>query len=92
LGRAHTVARKLKAGTIWINCYNLLDPISPFGGYMWSGFGRELGRHSIDLYPQIKSVRAKLIQPARPYCSATQHSQRSSQSARQETGRAQAPE
>ncbi|HUO05354.1 MAG TPA: aldehyde dehydrogenase family protein [Candidatus Binataceae bacterium] len=61
LGRAHTVARKLKAGTVWINCYNVLDPISPFGGYKQSGFGRELGKHSIELYTQIKSVWAKLV-------------------------------
>ncbi|MGH7933043.1 MAG: aldehyde dehydrogenase family protein [Candidatus Binataceae bacterium] len=60
IGRAHTIARKLKAGTVWINCYGALDAISPFGGYKQSGFGRELGRHSIELYTQIKSVYAKL--------------------------------
>ncbi len=58
--RAHAVARKLKAGTVWINTYGILDPISPFGGYKQSGFGRELGKHSIELYTQIKSVWAKL--------------------------------
>jgi acyl-CoA reductase-like NAD-dependent aldehyde dehydrogenase len=60
ISRAHTIARKLKAGTVWINCYSVLDPISPFGGYKQSGFGRELGKHSIELYTQIKSVYAKL--------------------------------
>ena len=60
LGRAHKVARSLKAGTVWVNCYNQLDPISPFGGYKQSGFGRELGRYAIDLYTQIKSVWMKL--------------------------------
>ncbi len=60
ISRAHTVARRLKAGTVWINCYGLIDPISPFGGYKQSGFGRELGRHSIDLYTQVKSVFVKL--------------------------------
>ncbi|HEY6420209.1 MAG TPA: aldehyde dehydrogenase family protein [Candidatus Binataceae bacterium] len=60
LSRAHTIARKLKAGTVWINCYGLIDPISPFGGYKQSGFGRELGKYAIDLYTQIKSVYAKL--------------------------------
>jgi len=60
LSRAHKVARSLKAGTVWINCYSVIDPMSPFGGYKQSGFGRELGRHSIELYTQIKSVYAKL--------------------------------
>ena len=58
--RAHKVARALKAGTVWVNCYNNIDPISPFGGYKQSGIGRELGRHSIELYTQIKSVYVKL--------------------------------
>jgi acyl-CoA reductase-like NAD-dependent aldehyde dehydrogenase len=60
LSRAHKVARALKAGTVWVNCYNQLDPISPFGGYKQSGFGRELGKYAIDLYTQIKSVWMKL--------------------------------
>ncbi len=60
LSRAHRIARALRAGTVWINCYNNIDPISPFGGYKQSGIGRELGKHSIDLYTQIKSVYVKL--------------------------------
>jgi aldehyde dehydrogenase (NAD+)/phenylacetaldehyde dehydrogenase len=60
ISRAHKVARSLKAGTVWINCFNQLDPISPFGGYKQSGFGRELGKYAIDLYTQIKSVWVKL--------------------------------
>ncbi len=60
LGRAHRVARALKAGTVWINTYLHVDLISPFGGYKQSGIGRELGRHSIDAYTEIKSVYAKL--------------------------------
>jgi acyl-CoA reductase-like NAD-dependent aldehyde dehydrogenase len=60
VGRAHRVARALKAGTVWVNCYNNIDSISPFGGYKQSGIGRELGKHSIDLYTQIKSVWMKL--------------------------------
>jgi acyl-CoA reductase-like NAD-dependent aldehyde dehydrogenase len=60
LSRAHKVARSLKAGTVWVNCFNQLDPISPFGGYKQSGFGRELGKYAIDLYTQIKSVWMKL--------------------------------
>jgi acyl-CoA reductase-like NAD-dependent aldehyde dehydrogenase len=60
VSRAHKVARALKAGTVWVNCYNQLDPISPFGGYKQSGFGRELGKYAIDLYTQVKSVWMKL--------------------------------
>ena len=54
--RAHRVAQRMQAGTVWINTYHPLDPASPFGGYKQSGIGRELGRHALDLYTQIKSV------------------------------------
>ena len=54
--KAHRVARAIRAGTVWVNCYNVFDPVSPFGGYKQSGYGRELGRTSIDLYTQVKSV------------------------------------
>lgn len=54
--KAHQAARALRAGTVWINCYNIYDAASPFGGYKESGFGRELGRHVLDMYTQVKSV------------------------------------
>jgi len=54
--KAHRVARAIRAGTVWVNCYNVFDPVSPFGGYKQSGYGRELGRSSIDTYTQVKSV------------------------------------
>lgn len=54
--RAHRVAQRIDAGTVWINTYHPLDPASPFGGYKHSGYGRELGRYALDLYTQIKSV------------------------------------
>jgi acyl-CoA reductase-like NAD-dependent aldehyde dehydrogenase len=60
VSKAHKVARALKAGTIWVNCYNQLDVTAPFGGYKQSGFGRELGKHSIELYTQVKQVWLKL--------------------------------
>lgn len=60
VGKAHTVARKIQAGTVWINAYGSLSAESPFGGYRQSGFGRELGRYGIDLYTQIKSVWVSL--------------------------------
>jgi acyl-CoA reductase-like NAD-dependent aldehyde dehydrogenase len=53
---AHRVAKRVQAGTVWINTYHPLDAASPFGGYKQSGYGRELGRHALDLYTQIKSV------------------------------------
>jgi aldehyde dehydrogenase (NAD+) len=54
--RAHRVARRLQAGTVWINSYHPGDAASPFGGYKQSGYGRELGAYALDLYTQIKSV------------------------------------
>jgi aldehyde dehydrogenase (NAD+) len=58
--KAHTVASRLKAGTVWINTYNLYDPASPFGGYKESGYGRDLGRHALEGYTQVKSVWVNL--------------------------------
>jgi len=54
--KAHRVARALKAGTVWVNTYNLYDVSMPFGGYKHSGFGRELGMHALEMYTQVKSV------------------------------------
>ena len=54
--KAHYVARKLQAGTVWINTYNVYDTAAPFGGYKQSGFGREMGRHALEHYTQVKSV------------------------------------
>ena len=58
--KAHYVASRLKAGTVWINTYNLYDPASPFGGYKESGYGRDLGRHALEQYTQVKSVWVNL--------------------------------
>jgi acyl-CoA reductase-like NAD-dependent aldehyde dehydrogenase len=60
ISRAHRVARAIKAGTVLINCQSGSDVTSPLGGYKQSGFGRELGVHSLKLYTQIKSVYCKL--------------------------------
>jgi aldehyde dehydrogenase (NAD+) len=56
LKKAHTVSRHLKAGTVWINTYGLIDASLPFGGYKSSGFGRELGAHAIEHYTELKTV------------------------------------
>jgi len=58
--KAHRLAETLKAGTVWINCYNVFDAASPFGGYKQSGFGREMGKAALELYTQIKSVWVNL--------------------------------
>jgi len=60
VGKAHRVARALRAGTVWVNCYNVFDVVSPFGGYKQSGYGRELSRYALDLYTQVKSVWIKV--------------------------------
>jgi aldehyde dehydrogenase (NAD+) len=56
VGRAHRVASKLQAGTVWINTYGELDDAVSFGGYKQSGLGRELGPHAVEAYTQVKSV------------------------------------
>ena len=56
IGKALRTARNVRAGTVWINTYNMYDAASPFGGYKQSGFGRELGIHAIEGYTQVKSV------------------------------------
>lgn len=60
--KAHKFASHIKAGTVWVNCYNMFDPQMPFGGYKMSGYGRELGKHSIELYTNIKSVWVNLAE------------------------------
>jgi acyl-CoA reductase-like NAD-dependent aldehyde dehydrogenase len=54
--RAHRVARALRAGTVWVNTYNMFDSSTPFGGYKSSGFGREGGPEVMENYTQYKSV------------------------------------
>src|SRR4051812_49061218 len=54
--RAHLLSKRLRAGTVWINTYGLMDAALPFGGYKQSGFGRELGIHAIEHYTELKTV------------------------------------
>jgi acyl-CoA reductase-like NAD-dependent aldehyde dehydrogenase len=54
--KAHYVARRLQAGTVWVNTYNVYDTAAPFGGYKQSGFGREMSAHALEHYTQVKSV------------------------------------
>jgi aldehyde dehydrogenase (NAD+) len=54
--KAHYVASKLQAGTVWVNTYNVYDTAVPFGGYKQSGFGREMSMHALEHYTQTKTV------------------------------------
>ncbi|VVM07008.1 phenylacetaldehyde dehydrogenase [Methylacidimicrobium cyclopophantes] len=56
IGRAHKLASRLRAGTVWINCYNVFDAALPFGGYKQSGWGREMGHAVLENYTELKSV------------------------------------
>ena len=58
--KAHYVAHRLKAGTVWINTYNLYDAANPFGGYKQSGYGRDLGKYALQQYTETKSVWVNL--------------------------------
>jgi phenylacetaldehyde dehydrogenase len=60
LSKAHRVAKQLRAGTVWINCYNVFDAALPFGGYKQSGWGREMGHEVLDNYLEAKAVCVQL--------------------------------
>ncbi|ADJ27478.1 aldehyde dehydrogenase family protein [Nitrosococcus watsonii] len=56
IDKANAVAAGVKAGTVWVNCYNVVDPAAPFGGFKLSGLGRELGEQALDAYTETKTV------------------------------------
>jgi phenylacetaldehyde dehydrogenase len=56
VGKAHRIASALRAGTVWINCYNVFDAALPFGGYKQSGWGREMGHEGLEHYTETKAV------------------------------------
>jgi len=60
INKAHRIAHKLRAGTVWINCYNVFDAALPFGGYKQSGWGREMGHEVLELYTEVKAVCAAI--------------------------------
>jgi phenylacetaldehyde dehydrogenase len=60
ISKAHRTAAMLRAGTVWINCYNIFDAALPFGGYKQSGWGREMGRDALELYTQTKAICTRL--------------------------------
>jgi phenylacetaldehyde dehydrogenase len=59
-GRAHQIANKLRAGTVWINCYHVFDAALPFGGYKQSGWGREMGQAVLSNYLETKAITTRL--------------------------------
>ena len=60
IGKAHRMAAELKAGTVWVNCYDVFDAAAPFGGFKMSGIGRELGEYALRNYTEIKTVTVAL--------------------------------
>ena len=60
ISKAHQLAAQLKAGTVWINCYNIFDAALPFGGYKQSGWGREMGKDVLELYTEVKAVCTRI--------------------------------
>jgi aldehyde dehydrogenase (NAD+) len=60
INKAHRIANSLRAGTVWVNCYDVFDAAAPFGGYKMSGIGRELGEYALELYSEVKTVYVNL--------------------------------
>ena len=60
IDNAMRISQGLRAGSVWINCYQAMDPAVPFGGYKMSGYGRESGREALEVYLQTKSVYVQL--------------------------------
>jgi len=58
--KAHAISNSVRAGTVWVNCYNILDTRAPFGGFKQSGIGRELGEYGLQQYTEVKTVTVKL--------------------------------
>jgi aldehyde dehydrogenase (NAD+) len=60
VAKAHRYAQEVRAGTIWVNCYDVFDAAAPFGGFKESGLGRELGEAGLDSYLETKTVTVSL--------------------------------
>lgn len=61
-GKAQALGKRLKAGVVWLNCFNEFDDAAPFGGVKQSGWGRDLSMHALEQYTQVKTVWTKLPQ------------------------------
>jgi aldehyde dehydrogenase (NAD+) len=60
ISKAHAIANSVRAGTVWVNCYDVFDAAAPFGGFKQSGMGRELGEYGLQQYTEVKTVTVKL--------------------------------
>jgi aldehyde dehydrogenase (NAD+) len=60
ISKAHRIANSLRAGTVWVNCFDVFDAAAPFGGYKMSGIGRELGEYALEAYTEVKTVTVSL--------------------------------
>ena len=60
IGKAHRLAGAIRAGTVWVNCYDVFDAAAPFGGFKMSGLGRELGEKGLEAYTETKTVTVSL--------------------------------
>ena len=59
IGKAHAIANNVKAGTVWVNCFDVFDAAAPFGGFKQSGIGREMGEYALQQYTEVKTVTIK---------------------------------
>jgi aldehyde dehydrogenase (NAD+) len=66
LDKAHVFAQQVKAGTVWVNCYHVIDSTTPFGGFKMSGHGRENGEAALEHYTELKTVTVRLGHSAAP--------------------------
>jgi aldehyde dehydrogenase (NAD+) len=60
IGKVHSIANNVRAGTIWVNCFDVFDAAAPFGGFKQSGIGREMGEYALQQYTEVKTVTVKL--------------------------------
>jgi len=61
IGKAYAIANRVRAGTVWVNCFNVFDAAAPFGGFKQSGIGRELGEYGLQQYTEVKTVTVKML-------------------------------
>jgi aldehyde dehydrogenase (NAD+) len=60
IGKAHAIANNVRAGTVWVNCFDVFDAAAPFGGFKQSGIGREMGEYALQQYTEVKTVTVKV--------------------------------
>lgn len=60
INKAHAIANGVRAGKVWVNCYDVFDAAAPFGGFKQSGIGRELGEYGLEHYSEVKTVTIQL--------------------------------